>query len=94
MNYKKRGLKKLIYRILSGQVEKIVLTHKDRLLRFGSEIIFHLCSFFDTTVELIDEEEPQSDEQRLTRDVIEIITVFSARLYGKRTHKIATNVTQ
>ena len=94
LNYKKRGLKKLIHQILSGNVEKIVLTHKDRLLRFGSEIIFHLCSFFDTTVELIEEEEAQSDEQRLTRDVIEIITVFSARLYGKRVHKKSIDVGQ
>ena len=36
MNYKKKGLKKLLKLILSGQVSKIILTHKDRLLRFGS----------------------------------------------------------
>ncbi len=59
LNYKKRGLKKLIKLILTGQVQKIVLTHKDRLLRFGSEIIFHLCSFFNTQIELVHEEEEQ-----------------------------------
>ena len=46
LNYKKRGLSKLIFSILSGKVNKIILTHKDRLLRFGSEIIFLLCEFF------------------------------------------------
>ena len=56
LNYKKRGLKKLIKMILLGQVDKIMLTHKDRLLRFGSEIIFYLCSFFHTDIELIHEE--------------------------------------
>ena len=87
LNYKKRGLKKLIRAIISGQVSKIVLTHKDRLLRFGSEIIFYLCSYFGTEVELIEEEKSLSDEEVLTRDVIELMTVFSARLYGKRAHK-------
>jgi len=87
LNYKKRGLKKLIREIITGQVSKIILTHKDRLLRFGSEIIFYLCSFFGTKVELIEEEKNFSDEEILTRDVIELMTVFSARLYGKRAHR-------
>ena len=87
LNYKKRGLKKLIREIISGRISKIVLTHKDRLLRFGSEIIFYLCSFFGTKVELIEEDKELSDEEILTRDVIELMTVFSARLYGKRAHK-------
>ena len=86
LNYKKRGLKKLIREIISGRVSRIV-THKDRLLRFGSEIIFYLCSFYGTKVELIEDDPNLSDEEILTRDVIEIITVFSARLYGKRAHK-------
>ena len=87
LNYKKRGLKKLIREIISGRVSRIVLTHKDRLLRFGSEIIFYLCSFFGCEIDLIEEDAALSDEEILTRDVIEIITVFSARLYGKRAHQ-------
>ena len=47
-------LKKLIREIISGRVSRIVLTHKDRLLRFGSEIIFYLCSFFGCKIELIE----------------------------------------
>lgn len=73
--------------ILSGKVKKIVLTHKDRLLRFGAEIIFYLCTFFNTDIELIEEEKELSDNERLAFDVVEIITVFSARLYGKRAHR-------
>ena len=44
MNYKKRGLIRLIKLITTYQVERLVLTHKDRLLRFGSELIFTLCA--------------------------------------------------
>jgi predicted site-specific integrase-resolvase len=90
LNYKKRGLKKLIQLILGGRVDKLILTHKDRLLRFGAEIIFYLCSYCGTRVEVIDDAGSLSDEERLTRDVLEIITVFSSRLYGKRAHKNKT----
>lgn len=91
LNYKKRGLKSLIKMVVSGRVDKIVLTHKDRLLRFGSEIIFHLCSFFNTEIILIHEPKEQSCETQLANDVLEILTVFSARLYGKRAHKNKKN---
>jgi len=87
MNYKKKGLKKLMTMILSGQVSDIVLTHKDRLLRFGSELIFLICKFFAIRVHIIHEDKNLSDEQLLAFDVLEIITVFSARLYGRRSHK-------
>ncbi len=86
MNYKKKGLKKLMMLILSGKVSDIVLTHKDRLLRFGSELIFLICKFFGIRVHIIHEDRNLTDEQLLAFDVLEIITVFSARLYGKRSH--------
>ena len=56
MNYKKKGLRKLINMILSGQVSDTVLTHKDRLLRFGSELIFLICKFFGIRVHIIHED--------------------------------------
>jgi len=87
MNYKKKGLKKLLKLVLSGQVSKIILTHKDRLLRFGSELIFQICNFFGVEINIIDENKSLTDEQVLAFDVLEIITVFSARLYGKRSHQ-------
>ena len=87
MNFKKKGLKKLIKLLISGQVSKLILPHKDRLLRFGSEIIFSICEYFGTEVELVEQKLDQSDEQVLAFDVLEIITVFSARLYGKRSHQ-------
>lgn len=87
MNYKKSGLKKLVKLILSGQISHIILTHKDRLLRFGSELIFLICKYFGIQVHIINEDKNLNDEQVLAFDVLEIITVFSARLYGKRSHK-------
>ena len=87
LNYSKKGLKKLIQSICLGNIERLVLTHKDRLLRFGAELIFSLCEQFGVEVILINKSEDSSFEDDLVNDVLEIITVFSARLYGARSRK-------
>lgn len=87
LNYHKRGLVRLIKLICSYQVERLVLSHKDRLDRFGSELIFSLCEIFGTEVVIINRTEDSTFEEDLVNDVLEIITVFSARLYGSRSHK-------
>ncbi len=87
MNYKKKGLIRLIKLITSYQVERLVLTHKDRLLRFGSDLIFTLCEQFGTEVIIINRSDDSTFEEDLASDILEIITVFSARLYGSRSHK-------
>jgi predicted site-specific integrase-resolvase len=80
LNYSKRGLQRLIRMITDNQVERLVLTHKDRLLRFGSELIFSLCEHFGTEIVIINRTEDASFEEDLAKDVLEIITVFSDRL--------------
>lgn len=87
MNYNKRGLKKLLNKILNGEISRLVLTHKDRLLRFGAELIFSLCEAREIEVVLINKGSEPSFEEELAADVLEIITVFSARLYGSRSRK-------
>lgn len=87
MNYQKKGLIKLLRLICDGQVQRLVLTHKDRLLRFGAELVFRLCEIFGTEVVLINHKHDTTFEEDLATDVLEIITVFSARLYGSRSHK-------
>ncbi len=57
LNYRKRGLRRLIKCICSGEVKRLVLTHKDRLLRFGSELIFALCEEFGAEVVIINQTE-------------------------------------
>ena len=87
LNYKKKGLNQLISLIFSNQVNTLVLNHKDRLLRFGSELIFKLCDFFKVKVIIIEQVTDKSFEENLSSDVIELMTVFCAKLYGKRSHK-------
>lgn len=94
INYNKPGLKKLIQMICLRKVSKLVLTHRDRLLRFGSPLLFILCDFFGTQVIVLDDQPNKSFEQELVQDVIEIMTVFTARMYGKRAHKNKSKLEQ
>lgn len=86
INYNKKGLNQLIDMITNSEVEKIVILYKDRLLSFGFEMIENLCNKYGTTIEIIDNTE-KTEEQELARDLIQIVTVFSCRLQGKRANK-------
>jgi len=87
MNYRKRGLKRLLDGIVEGEIGRLVLTHKDRLLRLGAELVFALCQAKQVEVVIINQGEDTAFEKELANDVLEIITVFSARLYGSRSHR-------
>lgn len=86
INYNKKGLQELIKKINDKEISKIVILYKDRLIRFGFDLIKYLCELNDVEIEIIDNTE-QSKEQELTDDLIQIITVFANRLYGQRSRK-------
>ena len=65
-----------------------MLNHKDCLLRFGAELVFAICEIKNVEIVILNQGEGTSFEQDLAQDVLEIITVFSARLYGARSKKI------
>lgn len=87
MNYHKKGLKDLLSRVLDDRVGRLVITHKDRLLRFGAELVFAICEAKNVEVLILNRGEDTTFEEDLASDVLEIITVFSARLYGSRSRK-------
>lgn len=87
MNDNKKGLKTLLSQIIDGSVGRLVISHKDRLLRFGAELVFAICEAKNVEVVIINQGEDTTFEEDLAKDVLEIITVFSARLYGLRSQK-------
>ena len=87
MNYHKKGLKRLLNAVLDDSAGRLVLTHRDRLLRFGAELVFAICEAKNVEVVIINKGEDTTFEEDLATDVLEIITVFSARLYGSRSKK-------
>lgn len=86
LNYKKKGFVKLLDLIFNHEFEVLIVNHKDRLLRFGVDLIDKICLHHGVKL-IVLEDKTISFEEELTRDVIELMTVFCARLYGKRSHK-------
>lgn len=86
INYKKKGLKELLKLITQNKVEKVVILYKDRLLRFGFELVEYIANLYNCEIEIIDNTE-KSEQQELVEDLVQIITVFSCKLQGKRANK-------
>lgn len=86
INYNKKGLLELMNLITEEKISKIVVLYKDRLLRIGFDLINNLCKKFNVEIEIIDNTE-KTEEQELVEDLVQIITVFSCKLNGKRANK-------
>jgi putative resolvase len=87
MNYSKKGLSQLIEMILGNKVERIVILYKDRLIRFGFELIESICQNHGVVIEVIDQT-PKMAEQEFIEDLIQIVADFSYKQQGKRSQKV------
>lgn len=86
INYNKKGLLELLQKIIDRKVEKIVVLYKDRLPRFGYELFENIAYSYGVSIEVVDNTE-KTEQQELVEDLVQIITVFSSRLQGKRAKK-------
>ena len=86
INYNKPGLLKLIEKINKKEVDLIVLLYKDRLLRFGFELVEYFANLNNVKIEVLDKVDKNQD-QELVEDLVQIITVFSCKIQGKRKSK-------
>lgn len=85
MNYGKRGLRRLLGMLCRGEVERLVLIRQERLLRFGAELVFEFCRLSGCEVVVIEPRE-RDPKKTLAEDVLAILTVFSERSNGLRSH--------
>jgi len=86
INYTKPGLKKLIEKINRKEVDLIVVLYKDRLLRFGFELIEYFAELNNVKITVLDKIDKNQD-QELVEDLVQIVTVFSCKIQGKRKTK-------
>ena len=86
INYNKPGLKKLIEKINKKEVDLIIVLYKDRLLRFGFELVEYFAELNNVKIEALDKIDKNQDEE-LVEDLVQIITVFSCKIQGKRKTK-------
>ena len=82
-NYDKKGIRELINLICRREVEKVVVLYKDRLMRFGYELFKNMCDQFNTGIEIV-EMNAKTEQEELVEDLVQIITVFSCKLQGRR----------
>jgi predicted site-specific integrase-resolvase len=86
LNYKRKQFNRLMEMIELGQVRCLIIAHRDRLVRFGYEYFEAFYQRHHTEMVVINGEH-LSPEQELVRDLIAIVTVFSARLHGLRSYR-------
>lgn len=86
INYQKPGLKKLIEKINRKEVDLIVVLYKDRLLRFGFELVEYFAELNNVKIQVLDKIDKTQD-QELVEDLVQIVTVFSCKIQGKRKSK-------
>ena len=86
INYTKKGLRTLIKKINNREVSKVVIFYKDRLMRFGFELIEYMANLNGCEIEVLDSTE-KTEQEELVEDLVQIVTVFSCKLQGKRAHK-------
>ena len=88
MNENRKGLNNLITEIISGTINKVVISNRDRLTRFGYGYLKSLFDRFNCELIEVNLTEDKSFEQELTDDLISIIHHFSMKFYGKRKNKL------
>jgi len=86
LNFKRRGLRRLVTMILTGRVKQIIVAHKDRLARFGFELIEFIGQMNDCEIVVVDGDD-LSPKEEMVQDVLAMLHVFSARLDGLRSYK-------
>ena len=88
MKFNRKGFIELLELVEKDKVSAIYITHKDRLARFGFDLVEKVCNIHGTEIVETDGDEILSANEELTKDLISIITSFSARLYGLRSRKL------
>lgn len=86
INYRRKGLQELIKGMANRSISKVVVLYKDRLTRFGFELIEYIAELYGCEVEVVDTTE-KTEQEELVEDFVQIITVFSCKLQGKRANK-------
>ena len=86
LNYNRKKWNGLLDEVMDQKVKTIVITHKDRFIRFGYDWFERFCMKFHTTILVVNNEE-LSPQEELVQDIISILREFSGRLYGLRKYK-------
>ena len=87
INFKRKGLATILDASLQGTVGEIIIAHRDRLCRFGFDLIKLIIEKQGGKITVLDDEQNKSSEQELSEDLLSIIHIYSCRQMGKRSYK-------
>ena len=88
LNFKRKGLIKIIDMAINGEIEVVVITYKDRLARFGYELIERIINnYSDGTIKVENSKEEQTPTEEISKDIISIMNVYVAKINGLRKYK-------
>ena len=86
INFKRKGLSTILDACLQGSIGEVVVAHRDRLCRFGFDLIQQMVSKAGGKITVLQQSDDRTSEQELTEDLLSIIHVFSCRQMGKRSY--------
>jgi putative resolvase len=92
LNFKRKGLRALLERAVSGDRLRLVVAHRDRLARFGHELVEWVIRKTGGELVVLDQA-LRSAEDELTQDLLHILHVFSCRMYGRRKYRVGEGET-
>lgn len=90
MNFKRKQFLGLMDRIAAGEISRLIVAHKDRLVRFGFDLLDHIAKRSACVIEVVNQES-LSPQEEMTEDLLSIVHTFSCRLYGMRKYKRKNN---
>lgn len=91
INFKRKGLSTILDSCLQKNIGEVVIAHRDRLCRFGYELIESLVIKAGGSITILDNSREKTSEQELTEDLLSIIHVFSCRQMGRRSYSNRKN---
>ena len=86
LDYDRKMWNQLLDDVMEQKIKTIIVTHKDRFIRFGYDWFEKFCMKFNTTIVVVNNEE-LSPQEELVQDIISILHVFSCRLHGLHKYK-------
>jgi hypothetical protein len=89
INFNRRGLRKIIKLAIGGKIKKLVVAHKDRLTRFGFELIEDLIKEYSDGIIILDDNKNKEKDpkEEIVEDVLQILNVYTAKMNGLRKYK-------
>ncbi len=88
INFKRKGLQEIIDLAIKNELNEVVVTYKDRLCRIGFDLIEHILTTYSNAKIKIIKKNIENSIEEITNDLIEIVTVYSSKIHGKRSNRI------